>query len=71
MNRRNFLRGTVSVMALAAVLKFSQPTTSGVSQSPPRAAGGPFNYKGPVFIGGQPEEYFIRMDTFKYAVTFK
>ena len=46
MNRRNFLRGSISVMALAATLKFTTPVASGVGQSPPIGT-----FTGSTFVG--------------------
>ena len=76
MNRRNFLRGTVSVMAMAAVLKFAEPRLlgSGVAQSPPRSdlnrvqLGGPVTYKGPIIVGGDAGEL---VDTVRYGLKFR
>ena len=76
MNRRNFLRGTVSVMAMAAVLKFSEPRLlgSGVAQSPPLSdvnrvqQGGPVTYKGPIIVGGDDAGELV--DTVRYGLKF-
>ena len=80
MNRRNFLRGTVSVMAMAAVLKFSEPRLlgSGVAQSPPRnELGGPVTYKGPIIVGETGGETIVPhpagelVDTVRYGLKFR